>query len=96
MMPKNSVSIHNDNARQMHIYTRDFQREKLTFLGRDSNHNTQVEYVLYLNDISFIITIIFLQGVNLDKLLGASRYISDFLGRTPSSKVLQAKTHSKL
>ena len=72
---------------------------RLTFLGRDSNHNTQVEYVLYLNDISFIIIYIvhvFFQGVNLDKLLGASRYISDFLGRTPSSKVLQAKAHSKL
>lgn len=37
-----------------------------------------------------------LQGVDLDKLLGAGQYISDFLGRKPASKVLQAKMGSKL
>jgi hydroxymethylglutaryl-CoA lyase len=35
-------------------------------------------------------------GVNLDKLLDAGQYISEFLGRKPASKVLQAKLSSKL
>ncbi|CAI8020704.1 Hydroxymethylglutaryl-CoA lyase, mitochondrial [Geodia barretti] len=35
-------------------------------------------------------------GVNLDKLLDAGQYISEFLGRKPASKVLQAKLGSKL
>ena len=41
-------------------------------------------------------TALSLQGVDLDKLMSAGQYISEYLGRKPASKVLQAKIASKL
>lgn len=53
--------------------------------------NVATEDVVYMLSGMGIYT-----GIDLDKLLSASHYISDFLGRKPASKVFQAITSSKL